>query len=82
MSKEVTRSKKNSDGDIVGLCGAGWSRTKSEAVRDIGIDSWAYYVAVNRRNVYVRVGNRGGVPYLTTNPDGYRPNNLDDLPNC
>ena len=41
-----------------------------------------YYVSVGGREVNVRVGTRNGKDYLTTSPDGYSPNNLDDLPDC
>lgn len=82
MALQVLRSKKDPDGDITGLCGAGWQHSKSTAVENIRRDSAAYYVSVGGRTVYVRVGTRNGRDYLTTNADGYRPNNLDDLPDC
>lgn len=82
MSYQVTRSKKDTDGDIVGLCGAGWSDPKSAAVSNVKRDPSYYYVSVGGRTVYVRVATRNGRDYLTTNPDGYKPNNLDDLPDC
>lgn len=81
-SNQVTESKKDWDGDIIGLCGAGWSHSKSEAVANIGRDKWAYYVAQGGRTVYVRTAILNGKPYLTTNPDGIKPNNLDDLLDC
>lgn len=82
MSLEVTGSKKDSDGDIVGLCGWGWSHSKSEAVANIGRDESAYFVSQGGRRVYVRTAARNGKPYLTTNPDAFKPNNLDDLQDC
>jgi hypothetical protein len=82
MALQVTNSKKDLDGDIIGLCGSGWSHSKAEAVASIRRDAAAYYVSVNGRTVYVRVGVRNGRDYLTTSPDSYSPNNLDDLPNC
>ena len=82
MSKQVTRSQKDRDGDITGLCGTGWNDSKAQAVSNIGNDSTYYYVSVGGRTVYVRVGTRNGKDYLTTSADGYSPNNLDDLPDC
>ncbi|MGE9808492.1 DUF3892 domain-containing protein [Janibacter sp. G1551] len=82
MAKQVTKSKKDRDGDIIGLCGQGWSNTKTEAVTIIRRDATAYYVSVGGRTVYVKVGTRNGRDYLTTSADSYSPNNLDDLPDC
>lgn len=82
MSLEVTKSKKDQDGDILGLCGSTWSDNKQTAVAKIQRESRAYFVSTNGRTVYVRVGVRNGRNYLTTAPDDYSPNNLDDLPNC
>ena len=82
MSLQVTKSAKNRDGDITGLCGYGWNHTKVTAVANVHRDPHAYYVSVNGRSVYVRVGKRNGVAYLTTAPDNYSPNNLDSLPDC
>lgn len=82
MAKQVTRSKKDDDGDITGLCGFGWSDSKGEAVANIRRDSSAYYVSVDNRTVWVRIGQRNGRDYLTTSADGYSPNNLDDLDDC
>ncbi|WP_449280678.1 DUF3892 domain-containing protein [Leucobacter sp.] len=45
-------------------------------------DSSAYSVSVNGRTAFVRVGIRNGRNHLTTAPDSYSPNNLDDLPDC
>lgn len=82
MSREVTESKRDRDGDIIGLCGSGWSATRSEAVREIGNDRYAYYVARGGQKTHVRAATRNGNPYLTTDPDGIKPNNLDELPDC
>ncbi|APF32858.1 DUF3892 domain-containing protein [Microbacterium paludicola] len=82
MAKQVTGSKKNTDGDITGLCGSGWSHTKSEVVTNIQSGRESYYVSVNGRQVMVGARIRNGAYYLTTAPDGYKPNNLDDLRDC
>lgn len=82
MSQQVTKSSKDRDGDITGLCGSGWNHSKATAVANVRRDSSAHYVSVGGRTVYVRVGTRNGRDYLTTAPDNYSPNNLDSLPNC
>jgi hypothetical protein len=41
-----------------------------------------FYVLVQGRQVTVIAKAREGKKYLTTNPDGFKPNNLDELPNC
>jgi len=82
MTQQVTKSKKDSDGDITGLCGAAWSHTKSQAVQNIKGDKQAYSVFAGGLTTYVRVGTRGGKDYLTTNADSTGRNNLDNLPDC
>lgn len=82
MALQVTKSKKDSDGDIIGLCGYGWSHPKAQAVSNIRAGVQRYYVTVSGRDVNVRIGTRNGKGYLTTSPDGYAPNNLDTLPDC
>ncbi len=82
MARQVASSKKNNDGDITGLCGSGWSHTKDQAVQNIRYGYDSYYVSTNGRSVPVQAKIRNGAYYLTTAADGYKPNNLDDLPNC
>lgn len=82
MTQEVTKSKKDQDGDIIGLCGASWSHTKTQAVDNIRADWQAYSVSAGGEATYVRVGTRGSKDYLTTNPDFTGRNNLDHLPGC
>lgn len=82
MALQVTKSAKDRDGDIAGLCGAGWNHTKATAVLNIQRDRSSYYVSVGGRTVYVRVGARNGRPYLTTARDASTANNLDNLPDC
>lgn len=82
MTLQVTKSKKDLDGDITGLCGYGWNHSKSEVIGNLRTGLNSYFVSVNGRSVYVRIGTRRGRPYLTTAPDDYSPNNLDNLENC
>lgn len=51
MARQLTGSKKISNGDITGLAWSGWSHTKSETVRNIQADSGSYFVCVGGRQV-------------------------------
>jgi len=82
MTQQVTKSQKDRDGDITGLCGASWSHTKSQAVNNIRADRQAYTVTAGGQTSYVRVGTRHGKDYLTTNADSTGRNNLDNLGDC
>lgn len=79
MPHRVTKSSKDSDGGIIGLCGTTWKVSKSEAIRDIHSDSHYYDVSPG---VYVRVATRGGQQYLTTDADSSSSNNLNNLKDC
>lgn len=82
MTQQVTKSKKDRDGDIIGLCGASWNHTKPQAVKNIRADRQAYSVSAGGETTYVRVGTLASKDYLTTNPDSTGRNNLDYLPDC
>ena len=56
--------------------------SKLQAIADINRDPYSYFVEEVTPRVYVRVGHRLGVEYLTTYADGYSRNNLDNLPDC
>lgn len=83
--RQVTRSGKDSDGDITSLCNTGqlWSpRKKRDAINDIenGIHSYFVVSPSGRVNIHVVQGQNG--KYLRTDPDKTSKNNLDDLPDC
>lgn len=40
------------------------------------------FVSVGGRQVHVHALTTNGYKYLHTSPDGYSPNNLDNLPDC
>lgn len=82
MTLQVTKSKKDRDGDIIGLCGNAWSHSKATAIANIRANSLAYSVNARGAVTYVRVGVRNGSEYLTTAADGHALNNLDNLPDC
>jgi hypothetical protein len=89
MSRQVTCHKPdNNDADrriqgIGGTSNGGWYRKIDDAIRDVEADSRAYYVSVRGRSVWVIVGRHAnGRKYLTTEGDGFPPNNLLNLPRC
>lgn len=84
--RQVTRSRKDRDGDITALCKPGevWSpRQKRDAIEDIESRRHSYYVDVPGKgpvDIHVVRGSTG--KYLRTDPDKTTRNNLDDLPDC
>ena len=84
--RKVTKSGKDSDGDITKLCnpGATWSpRSKSDAISDIENGTHKYYVqqpGTSRVDVHVVNGASG--KFLRTTADTSSDNNLDNLPDC
>ena len=84
--RQVTRSAKDRDGDILALCKPGefWSpRAKRGAIDDIESGLHTYFVDVPRVgpvDIHVVQGRNG--KYLRTDPDRTSRNNLDDLPDC
>lgn len=84
--RAVTRSGKDSDGDITALCSPGeyWSpRNKADAIRDIETGTHQYLVLwSDGTKTQIRVVNGPNGKYLRTDKDNTSRNNLDDLPNC
>ena len=83
--RQVTRSRKDSDGDITALCNPAqlWSpRSKAGAISDIETGAHRYYVGGYGGRVYVSVVNGPNGKYLRTTADPYSSNNLDNLPDC
>lgn len=84
--RQVTATRKDSDGDILALCNAGeiWSpRAKADAISDIDNRIHTYFVRwqdVGRTEIRVVNGPAG--KYLRTDRDNTTRNNLDDLPDC
>ena len=84
--REVTKTKKDRDGDILALCNPGmyWSPvSKKDAIAEIESYNNSYYVRVNYQEVEIHVVKRSdGTKYLRTDPDKTTRNNLDELPDC
>jgi hypothetical protein len=84
--RQVTRSDKDSDGDITALCNPKewWSpRPKRDAIHDIEQRTHTYFVQQpGTRRADIHVVTVGGRKHLRTDPDASRENNLDNLPDC
>ena len=86
--RQVTKTGKDSDGDITKLCnpGVNWSpRKKADAIRDIDNKDHRYFVRWSgglglETDIHVVNGPSG--KYLRTDRDSTSKNNLDDLPDC
>ena len=83
--RHVTRSGKDRTGTSLRSAelGAGVARRMRSGISNARPPTHTYYTNVGGRRANVRVyTDRRGVQHLTTNPDAYKPNNLDNLPNC
>jgi hypothetical protein len=83
--REVTRTRKDTSGDITALCNpnASWSpRLKADAIRDIDSGDHTYYVSWPEKRTQIRVVDGPKGKYLRTDRDSTTRNNLDDLPDC
>ena len=84
--RAVTRTGKDSDGDITKLCNQNqtWSPvSKATAISDIESGRHRYYVPWNDGNsTWIHVVNGAHGKYLRTDKDKTTRNNLDDLPDC
>lgn len=86
--RQVTKTKKDPDGDILALCNPSeylWSpRYKNDAINDIESNNHSYYVIIgSSKEVDIRVVKdpyKG--KYLRTDWDDTPRNNLRDLPDC
>ena len=85
VSRKVTKTRKDDDGDILALCNdnAIWSpKMKKDAIREIDIGDYRYYVIVDGKEVDIHVFKKGNKEHLRTNRDETKKNNLDELPDC
>ena len=84
--RQVTHSRKDSDGDIIALGNPGesWSpRSKLDAIHDIESRLHTYFVrSPGPTSSDVHVVNGPSGKYLRTDPDIASGNNLDNLPDC
>jgi hypothetical protein len=84
--RQVTRTRKDADGDITALCnpGSAWSpRFKADAISDIDSGGHTYFVQTpGTKRAEIRVVNGATGKYLRTEPDSATGNNLDELPDC
>ena len=83
--REVTRSRRDSDGDIIALCNhaASWSpRSELDVIRDIESGVHRYYVLAGSQRSFIRVADGPTGKYLRTDPDTSSIGELDNLPYC
>ena len=79
MGYHVKRTGKDQYGDILRLCGDGFTVSREDAIRAIGRGQ-TYFVqqpGTRRAQIIVVTGR-----YLRTTPDSETANNLDNLPDC
>lgn len=81
--RRVTRSGKDTNGNITSLCGGWGSVATATAIREIDSGTNTYFVQDGygrRADVHVVTGAYG--KYLRTDPNATCSDNLDNLPNC
>lgn len=78
--RKVTHSKKDSDGDILGLKGPWGDDTSRNIISHIENGVHSYYVNETGSATDVRVVKEGSKKYLRTTADASSKNNLDNLP--
>ena len=84
--RQVIAAKKDEEGEIISICNKNeywFSRSKSEAIRDIESGSHTYYVMADDKMVKVIVFNdpKKG-KYLRTKPGKTAVDRLSMLPDC
>jgi hypothetical protein len=82
MALQITAVRKDRDGDIIALQGAGWTDTLEGVIRDIETGKYSYYVKVGLQeaSVYVVPATVYRKKHLKTTADTTTRNNLDELP--
>lgn len=81
--RRVTKTGKDTDGDITSLCGAWGSAAKATAISDIENRTHTYFVQdVRSRRADLEVVNGTTGKYLRTDPNSACSDNLDSLPDC
>lgn len=84
--RRVTRTRKDSRGDITHLCGeldTGWGPVPvAEAITEIRSGAVIYFTSTGGDDALVTTVDGPHGPYLRTDPDASVANNLDALPDC
>jgi len=81
--RRVTRTGKDTNGNITSLCGSWGSVTTATAIREIESGTNTYYVQDGYgRRADVHVVNGASGKYLRTDPNAICSDNLDNLPDC
>jgi hypothetical protein len=84
MIYRVTGVRRDKDGNVLALCGDGWTKSKAEVAREIREKISRFYVEKpeDSPRVYVEPFELAGVDHLTTTADESAENNLDNLDPC
>lgn len=83
VTRRVTSTGKDRDGDIMSLCGSWGSTGKAAAISEIKAETVYYYVQQPDTSASrVIVAGIWPKEYLRTGADGQTANNLDALPDC
>ncbi len=59
-----------------------WSHTTQEAIDNIRLGYYSYFVKINFTIAQVEIATNNGIMYLRTNKDGLLTDNLSSLPEC
>lgn len=79
----VRRDGPDADSRIDRLGGPAFNDTIDNVIAAIDVGHTFYVMdGIRRADVYVRTHSTSGRRYLTTDPDGWRENNLLSLPEC
>jgi hypothetical protein len=82
--RQVTKTGKDSDGDITSLCSDSWWSpvSKAQAIKDIEAGDHRYFVKKSGAEADIHVVKGATGKFLRTDPDKTTVDNLDDLPDC
>lgn len=82
--RRVTKTGKDSDGDITKLCSDEWWSpvSASQAITDIETGTHRYYVRTGSNEADIHVVDGPTRKFLRTDPDKTEVGNLDELPDC
>jgi hypothetical protein len=82
MASYDVRCTRKDGPEILGLGGVGWSHTVEEVIANIGRGDSYWVNAGKRVQVILQTHPKTKRPYLSTEPDGLRQNNLLFLRDC
>lgn len=78
--RRITHSRKDDDGDILGVKGVWGTASTADVVSHIENSTHVYYVRETDTSTRVHVVTEGRKKHIRTNADSRSKNNLDNLP--